>query len=407
MTPRPSSFSGYLPSLKSTIDILSALLFLVIFTRASVLTFLFPALSSYFYFGTYIVLFMICIFLISRGDKKIIVFSGILVVLAVAASCFFSPLRGQSLKKGIGWLILFITLGPVIAGPSFYRFRESAWICCRSFILFVGVSSAFWYILHLPHYGAGDFSGVMNHCMLTGPLAAMACLFAILQAVHRKSYWWALVGLLCIAPILAAGSRTAILSLIAGTLVNIYYIKRLRITVLLLFPLIILFLMTGSERDINVDDHTALGEMTSALRNKGTNNTRSELWDARMSEFNTYPFLGMGVGIGDGAGVEKDAGQINIEPGSSYLAVLSMTGSIGALAFVILILVVMKRFLRHQNNIPLIDKVELISILMFLAVHAIAEGWILAVGSLIAVIFWLAMGRLLDISTAAWNSKAG
>lgn len=395
--PEYSSSTALLPPLRSFLDILGPLLVLLVFIRSSIFEILIPGLSSITFLGVYLILIGSFFLLFLRGEKIIFFLPGVFLLLAVAISCLFSPMRGQAVRKGIGWLFLFGLLGPFLSAPAFVTFRSLAWSYCRSFILFAGISSIFWYFLRLPTIGTGgSFTGIMSHCMLTGPVTAMACLLAVLQGVRRKSYWWGLIGLLCIVPALAAGSRSALLSLMAGLLVIIFLIKRLRILIIFLLPMLLFYHIATPRSEINLDDNTVLGEMTSTLRTKGVLNTREELWESRIAEFKAYPFFGMGVGMGQGAGIAEKKGRVNIEPGSSYLAILSMTGAVGGLAFAILFLTLAARFFRNQPEISSIERLELLSILMLLSVHAAAEGWILAVGSLLALIFWLAVGRLYD-----------
>lgn len=392
-----TSFSALVPSFNSIFDYMALLLILMIFSRSSIVEVLIPRLSSITFLGVYFILILSFFLLFLRGEKAEFFVPGILVLSVVALSCLLSPMRGQAIRKGIGWLFLFGLLGPLLSVPSFVKYRACAWSCCRFLVLASGVSSIAWYFLRLPTIGTGGaFTGVMSHCMLAGPFCAMACLFAVIQAVRRNSYKWGFLALLCVVPTLAAGSRSALLSLTAGLFVIFLTVKKLRILLILFFPLALYYFVTHPGKDIIVDDQTVLGEMTSKLRTKGMLNTREALWQSRISEFKEFPFFGMGVGMGRGAGSVEKKGKINIEPGSSYLAILSMTGSVGALAFVILFFALASRFFHYTPDIPFLERLEVLSILTLLAVHAAAEGWILAVGSILAVVFWLSVGRLFD-----------
>jgi O-antigen ligase len=138
--------------------------------------------------------------------------------------------------------------------------------------------------------------------------------------------------------------------------------------------------------------------MTQTLRSKGITNTRKENWNARIEEYKGSPVLGVGIGMGWGGGLAQSEGRINIEPGSSYLAILSMTGTMGAVAFFLLAVSLGRSFLRRMKSIPQTARIEVLSLVTFLSVHALAEGWILAVGSLFCMIYWLALGRMQDLS---------
>jgi O-antigen ligase len=227
----------------------------------------------------------------------------------------------------------------------------------------------------------------------------MACLIALLQAFERKSISWGLASLLCVVPTLGSGSRIACLSRAAGALVALIFLfqqyKFLFAATLL--PTVLLAMSSGSG-DALLNDDSLLGEMTQMLRNKGITNTRAALWDARIEDYKAYSVFGIGIGMGAGAGIGVHEGQISIEPGSSYLAILSMTGTTGTVAFFLLAVSLGRHFMRTMNSIPQTTKIELLSLLTLLSVHALAEGWILAVGSLFCMIYWLVLGRMQDLA---------
>lgn len=154
---------------------------------------------------------------------------------------------------------------------------------------------------------------------------------------------------------------------------------------------------TDAERDQTVNFATALAH-------KGTGNSRSELWQSRIDDFKSNPFVGVGIGLGAGNGVTKDAGgSIRIEPGSSYLAVLSMTGILGALAFAGALGVLLVRFAMVRS--PLSLEKDIFSVLgVFLAVHGVAEGWVMSFGSPLCLIFWLWLGKVGDM---VWQADRG
>jgi len=80
-----------------------------------------------------------------------------------------------------------------------------------------------------------------------------------------------------------------------------------------------------------------------------------------------------------------------IEPGSSYLAILSMTGLLGAISFLLLMLPMLS-----PSNLRKASQVSVypIACLMFFAIHFVGEGYIFAAGSVQNVIFWLVCGVL-------------
>jgi O-antigen ligase len=144
------------------------------------------------------------------------------------------------------------------------------------------------------------------------------------------------------------------------------------------------------------------------LQNKGLNNSREELWMARLSEFEASPIFGVGVGMGmvsdrvsDWDGVVVDAsGKVNIEPGSSYLAVLSMTGLFGAIGVLLLLFSVFKKLRRRRTNDHVdSDLFEYLAISGFFVIHMVAEGYIFSEGHQLCLLLWLCLGCLFDIAS--------
>jgi len=121
------------------------------------------------------------------------------------------------------------------------------------------------------------------------------------------------------------------------------------------------------------------------------------LWANRMIEFNSSPYFGVGFATQkddiitlDNDYLEVAAATGSIEPGSTYLMILSMTGLFGAFAMFLLMFkaMVSRGFWRR---IALQDSYKLATFVFF-SVHFIAEGYIFSSGALFACIFWLLLG---------------
>ena len=144
------------------------------------------------------------------------------------------------------------------------------------------------------------------------------------------------------------------------------------------------------------DNATESDSVGGALARKGIENTRADLWQSRIEEFKSSPVFGIGVAMGTGSGSAIEAnGSIRVEPGSSYLAVLAMTGALGTVAFFSAMGLLLYGFITVQSKTPL-DKDILSAAGIFLAVHGVAEGWILGFGSPLCFLFWLWLGNFGD-----------
>ena len=150
-----------------------------------------------------------------------------------------------------------------------------------------------------------------------------------------------------------------------------------------------------------------LNPFTKEIIQKGMINTRQQLWDNRIEEFMEYPASGVGIGVDTFRSVKNVFGANIVEPGSSYLAVLSMTGILGAMGLLLLLFNLGGQVMKRSYLISETDLVQTASVGAFWAVHAVAEGWIFAGGSLLCLLFWIWVGRLANLAGTLPESKAG
>jgi O-antigen ligase len=128
----------------------------------------------------------------------------------------------------------------------------------------------------------------------------------------------------------------------------------------------------------------------------GTSGSRDEKWSNRLEEFNQSPIWGMGFSACDPQNDEdymRSTG--TIEPGSSWLAVLSMTGLIGFIPFVIMACKAgckVWKYRKVNQRAPLY-----IGLIAFLFTHMLVEGYILAGGSVFCFVSWLIIASCYDL----------
>jgi hypothetical protein len=297
--------------------------------------------------------------------------------------------------RWLGLVLLILTVGPVIVNPVAVEARAAAWRLTVSGMVSLTAIFLAWYILHLPNFGAGYFSAFMNQCMLAGPIAGMGTAIVLARALHGRSWRWGLLAVLGLIPVLASGSRVATLA--TGATVCFLLVRR-RPVVGIAVALLCLFVgyrfvnQTNSEQ---ADDSIG-NSVTGALSYKGIQNTRTELWQSRIDEFKSSPVFGVGIAMGTGSGsVVEEGGAIRVEPGSSYLAVLAMTGALGVIAFSSALGLLLFGYVKSQRQAGL-DRDILNVVGIYLAVHGVAEGWILAFGSPFCLLFWLWLGNVGD-----------
>lgn len=360
---------------------------------------------------SYLLLGISAVYIVLSGLK--VAAPAVLLILLCLPGSLASAATEITIPKYGGWALLVLVVGPLLMGGKARQMRHGAWSAMVLLTSIIGVASFIWYALRLPVLGVGAFTGVMNHANTIGPLAALGALLSACRAFamtgRSMRVWWVASGL-AVVPCIASGSRNAAISMLVGLVaVGVVEWRKVSKHLLLVFSLGV-FLLAGGY--VILVKSEMMSSMTEALRAKKDVNTRELLWHARMEEFRANKWIGIGIGNGDlntsaefgeyegsrGIVIDKD-GKMNVEPGSSYLALLSMTGLAGATGMTGLLLWIGRRFAPRFRELPISQLSQLAGVGSFMAVHAIAEGWLLAVGSPLCLIFWLWLGRMLDAAT--------
>jgi O-antigen ligase len=309
----------------------------------------------------------------------------------------------QPMAAGLRWFglaLLIPAVGPVILNPAAMEVRAAAWrFSTNGMVALTGIFFL-WYVFHLPSFGVG-FSAFMYQCMLLAPIAGMGILIALARAIHGRSWRWGLFAILGLVPLLAAGSRVAALATIAG--LCFLLIRRKPVLGLAMLALCSSLVYAFITHGGNIAD--APESITGAMASKGDLNSRADMWESRLSDFESSPIIGIGIGMGSGAGgIKEGSGSIQIEPGSSYLAVLAMTGLLGAVSFCLALGFLMSKLLVSRQRAGL-DKDILYLVGIYLAVHGVAEGWILSFGGPLCFLFWLWLGNVGDFALQPARAK--
>ena len=242
---------------------------------------------------------------------------------------------------------------------------------------------------------AGKFSGLMDHSMKLGPVAAISALYLQSMMYVQKKLTTKrilLIGIVCcVGASLLAASRIAILSgmLAFGTFYYRYYNEKreklLKIYCSIFIVGAMSFPIWKSWTDFVIEKHVTNIEYGSYMY------SREKKMNARINEFWGSPIIGVGYNVIDPSleYVNKKTGRI--EPGSSWLGILSMTGLMGFICFLYIYIKYLKISFHIRNN--LISSFYT-SLLIYLGCHMFAEGWIYSSRNLLNIIFWLLISSI-------------
>lgn len=312
------------------------------------------------------------------------------IILAFPPSFFKSWFR-----LGL-FTLVFILASPLLQSNKARKFRQST----LQLILFVSVivallSFVFYFIginymvyLNSNEFmeSYGRFGGLTRHSMLLGPISAIATIYCVFRALstNNKIYW--LLSIPCVACIMFSASRSAFSSAIIGVLIMMYANSKNNFSFIRkVLPIATILIITFPLWEGAL---SGLEEKQQRNIDKGSAySSRSEKWNNRFEEFTDSPLWGVGFcacAPEHNKDYEKATGVI--ESGSSWLAILSMTGIFGMVPFLIMSYTSINNVWRkRKTNQRAILYIGLIS---FLFTHMIAEGYILAGGSILCIISW-------------------
>jgi hypothetical protein len=190
-----------------------------------------------------------------------------------------------------------------------------------------------------------------------------------------------------------SASRGAIIATIAGCLIMILQLIRNRSYKKRALHFLIISLL-GIALAITYTNITDGIESKFLNRDEGgLFSSRETKINHRIDEFSSSPIVGIGFSAIDiNGGDEYNTHTGVIEPGSSWFAILSMSGIIG-LIFVILMLYKGAKNLKESKADY---KYLLIALFIFFIFSMYSEGYIFAGGSSLCALLWLTLGQCIS-----------
>lgn len=384
-------------SLSNSISILSLLTVLVVLSTGV----FFYSLPQIVYFGYFLIL---SIFLILRSDE--IHFNK--WILLIIFFSFFSicvnniPEKFSPWKRYIIFIIMLLPISSVITSYYIAYFRIKTFDLFIKIISILILFSFVGYLLHIEafyHEKTHTFRGLMIYCMVLGPFAAIATIYFLLNYLYTRKIIYFIFVIMSFLTCLLSGSRGAFIALVGSFLYflciycknNIYLLLKSIVVIIFLSVILINFFPSYmdslTEKQIN------------NIEAGGTFASRSKLIQDRVEEFLGHPLFGSGFASVDLSIVKytsvSDDGKV--EPGSSWLFILS---SIGILAFIVFIrLIIFPLIIIYKEaKSTSYDSILMGCVMVIFVIHMIVEGYILSAGSFLFWGAWLVIGIIQDDS---------
>lgn len=358
-----------------------------------------------FYYGCFAINL---IYFASKGIKKLnaafLLFYVVVILnlILIDIPPFFKPAQRFGL-----FVFMTLTTTSVIQSDAAVQFRRNLFKYITYGILILSIGSFFCFFLGINLMSRRDlsmsdfdayssnggwFGGLTIHSMMLGPISMIASLlfFVLYLEKHRASYL--VLFFITTMSAVFASSRSALLGIVISFLYSLFFGhieskgKRRIFGLLIICTIFTLPISDIAFKGVINKQHNRLAQNSSL-------NSRQDKFDYRIAEFKSSPFLGVGfcaidINGGDGYG-EYDG---RIEPGSSHLSVLSMTGLLGMMAYVAILYQAYAN--ARKKSTPHSRFVLLCFISIF--VHAWFEGYILSAGGFLAFLYWLIVGQCID-----------
>jgi len=334
------------------------------------------------------------------------------LVVVLGAGLILHPFPETMLRSGrfLAFVIGLIGFSPLLVSGKLCRCRDMiagsiyvtmsvmvsvsflVWISC---LAVVGNDAILFTWFH--HYG---FRGVFRMGMTLSPISATVAIIALSRLIDSGSRRQAVVSA-CLFSVgvvmcLAGGSRIALaglcVSLVAFAILKRHALKGLfkrkaaKVAALCMLSLIAISMPSAL---------SVIAYKSRVAENHGSLiYSRLTLWENRMEEFRSSPVIGIGY-ANEFPSPQNGGGDLHkLEPGSSWLSLLSYGGVIGAGTFLVFLILLTRRLLRNRSDrrFPLCA-----SLLLFFLINGISEGWLLFAGSLISPLFWLTTSRIWEM----------
>lgn len=359
---------------------------------------LFPAFPEILYYGVFLISF---IWLIFRGGIRVS-WQYLFFISAILFSVWLNdiPALFRVGFRVAAFFSLVFVVGPFFINDHLIRMRRLLfvrsllilrWIVLFSFLLkFIAPDMVM---------GRSGFCGLTNHSMMLSPLAGISLLYGIYRFYLSETSMERYKEIICVCisflVLILAGSRGALAATLVGVI--FFYVRLYKYRIGQLFRIVLFFsvlvISTSSlwwsytERiREKMDSSEDVGSLTSS---------RDALWEDRIKEFKAFPVFGVGFASYNLNYIQSE-NSINrlsgtVEPGSSWLFLLSSLGLYGFLSFLLPVfytLYILYRDSRTGMNGGLVG-----SIMTLFCVYMLVEGFVVASGSYLCFLLWLSLSE--------------
>lgn len=329
-----------------------------------------------------------------RLDSLSLIFIGICILSIINNTI---PSYFKASERLVMFVLLMFVISPLFSGPyinevKHYCFKFSNFLIIGLTLLsFLGKVTGLYAGLDF----ASNYGGLTINSMTLSPLAGISLLLCIYklksESLTKKiSVFYKVIIVVSFLTLVLSASRIALASTVIAVLflLSKLYKERIGKFIRVILVLSVVLLISYPLWKSYTVDLIEKSEERDEYGNQFS--SREDLWAYRIDEFNQSPIIGIGFANSMYGAIDYDTG--TVEPGTSWGAILAMTGALGLFIFLILIV---RAYTKNYSNFKKIHakwSLLLNALLVFFAVHWIAEGYMLAAGSYLFFYAWLVIG---------------
>lgn len=325
----------------------------------------------------------------------------LLLYLACALSIIGNPVPAffQPWGRLVSFIMMTMLISPFIKSEFLYRFRVVTFKVVQWLLQPVVWGSLLVYFLGIS-FGRRDFAGITTQSMLIAPVSANVMITGIYFLTRGKKLkrnyriYFVVLAIASFITLLLAASRTAIIAVVVSLLFYFYVVNRANFIKFFKYIFLLVIFLSATYSFWSPYLENVIRKNEGSMAAGGITSSREEHWDTRLSEFKSSPCIGIGfasvsIQSRDGATFDQNSGQV--ETGSSWLSVLSMTGIFGFSAFMGLFVRAFGQLKKVGRN-DLCHASYLSALLIFWCFHMMAEGYIFGAGGFLFFNVWLLLG---------------
>lgn len=343
--------------------------------------------------------------------NQVVSVTAVLFLIACALSIIFgnaAPLFRSWERFGL-FALLLIAYFPVFQSDYFDELRSKSFCIMLFVMVFTCVGSFIGYFFGINYMGRGRFTlhtidtvgwfgGLTYHSMMLSPICAIALTILIWALTEwaetpKKKIIVTCAAFASLCCMMLTASRSGNAAGVAGVALVLFLKYRSRIGKMMQVGIVGVMLAIVLSPVYMPYADKVLSKQRGNEAAGGTFSSRESRWEHRIEEFSEYPVFGYGFCAvdTDNHGEYMPSTGV-VEPGSSWLAILSMTGIVGAACFILLLWSAVSKLYHEYNSEDDPWALLYLGILTVFAVHFIAEGYVFAGGGALCFLFWFFFG---------------